>query len=208
MTWKHWEFECTAWAGVAKCQEPYDKPINTNTSCIEGWGVVGEEAFVPNKLIIWTTDSDLRELLIGNPSSFASSPVSFHMLPSLISPYSSFLNAGLWIAHLLVPFLLPGVPLQLCLPDILILFVFSWWNFAMPQGWLPSTAFIWMVYRGKKELLYCKSLPRSSLQEHFLCCLLLIVMLCLDLSTNPEDALCLPGYSPQWSHRLKAVLCG
>lgn len=65
----------------------------------------------------------------------------------------------------------------------------------------------WFI-EGKKELLYCKSLPRSSLQEHFLCCLLLIVMLCLDLSTNPEDALCLPGYSPQWSHWLKAVLCG
>lgn len=159
--------------------------------------VVGEEPFVLhslNKLIMWTTESDLGKLLIANPSSRASSPISFQTLPSLISTYSSFLNGGLWTSvhsevRLLLPCHVPGVPLLLRLADSLGLFVSSCQNF----GVTPLTLLLSERFVEKKAVLYCKSLPWFFLQEDFLCCLLLIVMLCLNLSTNPENS-----YLPAW----------
>lgn len=160
--------------------------------------VVGEEAFVPNKIIIWTTACGLRELLIANPSSCASSSVSFHTLPSLISPYSSFLNAGLRSAQLLVPFLMPDIPLQLpAWHPHSLRFLLA--EFCSATGVTPLALLLCEWFVEEKKTPYCKSLSWSTFQEDFLCCLLLIVMLCLNLSTNAEDTLCLSGYSPQWS---------
>lgn len=52
--------------------------------------VTGEEAVVPNKLIMWTTGSDLRELLIANPSCASWIPFlsthSFQSFPLLLVP--------------------------------------------------------------------------------------------------------------------------
>lgn len=135
---------------MAKRQEWYDKPIDTNTSHIEGWGVLEwlerKDLFLINKLIIWSTGSNLRA---ADCQSFV-----MCLIPSFLSVISPSLDS--WMQgfgghiHLSLSSCLVSPFSSACLTSLFSLFspgkILLW-----HRRDSPGTAFIWMVCGGKKD---------------------------------------------------------